>query len=199
MRFNERFRGFLPVVIDVETGGVNPTQHALLELSLVLLEWEADQLKLASVHAWEITPHPATIVTEESIKFTQINPNDTARHSVAEEHAIRESFRLVRRAVKEAKCQRALLTGHNAHFDHQFVFNAARRNKVGRNPFHPFTVLDTASLSALALGHTVLSEAVKRLGMNFDENAAHTARYDAQMTASVLCEIVNRFAYSAVA
>ena len=197
MNLNDRFRAFLPVVVDVETGGVDPTQHALLELAVVLLAWENNQLSPAAIHAWNIEPHPLTSVTEKSIELTQIDPDDSERESVAEETAIRESFRVIRKAVKDADCKRAVLTGHNAHFDHQFIMNAAARNKVGRNPFHPFTVLDTASLSAVAVGHTVLNEAVKRLGMDFDTDAAHSASYDAEITAKVFCAIVNRSNYSA--
>ena len=197
MNLNERFRKYLPVVVDVETGGVDPNENALLELAVVLLCWEDDQLLPQSVHAWNIDPHPATTVTEKSIELTQIDPNDIERGTVNEEIAIRESFRLIRRAVKDAECKRAVLTGHNAHFDHQFVTAAAKRNQIGRNPFHPFTVLDTASLSAVALGHTVLHEAASRIGINFDKEAAHSASYDAEVTARVFCEIVNRSDYSA--
>ena len=197
MNLNDRFRAFLPVVVDVETGGVDPTQHALLELAVVLLKWEDDRLSPDEIHTWNIEPHPATIVTEKSIELTQIDPDDSDRGSVEEETALRESFRVIRRAVKDAECKRAVLTGHNAHFDHRFIVEAAARNNVGRNPFHPFTVLDTASLSAVALGHTVLHEAAKRIGMDFDTEAAHAASYDAEITARVFCEIVNRSNYSA--
>ena len=196
LNLKDRFRTFLPVVVDVETGGVDPTQHALLELAIVLLRWENDRLMPDTTHTWNIEPHPATTLTEKSIELTQIDPNDVDRDSVHEETALRESFRIIRRAVKDADCKRAVLTGHNAHFDHRFIEAAAVRNIVGRNPFHPFTVLDTASLSAVALGHTVLHEAAKRIGMDFDTDAAHAASYDAEITASVFCEIVNRSNYS---
>ena len=196
MNINERFREFLPVVVDVETGGVDPAQHALLELALVLLRWDSDRIAPKSVHTWNINPHPATSVTQKSIELTHIDLDDTRRHAVEEAIAIRESFRMVRSEVKEAECKRAVLTGHNAYFDHQFISAAARRNNIGRNPFHPFTVLDTASLSAVALGHTVLHEAAARIGTNFDADAAHSARYDAEITARVFCEIVNRSNYS---
>ena len=196
MQFNERFRTFLPVVVDVETGGVDPTQHALLELAIVLLKWENDRLAPDTLHTWNVEPHPATTVTEKSIELTHIDPDDIERESVSEEIALRESFKIIRKAIKETACKRAVLTGHNAHFDHRFIFEAAKRNRVGRNPFHPFTVLDTASISAVALGHTVLNEAAKRLGMEFDDQAAHSASYDVEVTARVFCDIVNRSSYA---
>lgn len=196
MKFNERFRSFLPVVVDLETGGVNAEQHALLELSIVLLKWENDRVSPDSVFSWNIEPHPETSVTTQSIELTHIDPSDTERGTVSEETAIRECFRTIRRAVKLAECKRAVLTAHNAHFDHGFIKVAAQRNKIGRNPFHPFTVFDTASMSAVALGHTVLKEAAIRSGFEYDDDAAHSARYDAEITARVFCEIVNRSGYS---
>lgn len=199
VNFNERFRAFLPVVVDVETGGVDATQHALLELAIVLLRWESNHLHPDVIHVWNVEPHPATSITEKSIELTQIDPADADRGTVDEETAIRECFRIVRQKVKDAECKRALLTGHNVHFDYEFIKAAAARNGVGRsaNPFHPFTVFDTASIGAVAVGHTVLPEVARRLGIDYDKDAAHSARYDAEITARVLCEIVNQSDYSA--
>ncbi|HAV68246.1 MAG TPA: ribonuclease T, partial [Alcanivorax sp.] len=36
-----RFRGFLPVVVDVETGGFDARNDALLEIAAVLLDMDA--------------------------------------------------------------------------------------------------------------------------------------------------------------
>ena len=85
------------------------------------------------------------------------------------------------------------LTAHNAHFDLGFILAAAERNGIKRNPFHPFTVIDTASLAAVAFGHTVLSEACLRAGIEFDEGRAHSAGYDALIAARLFCEVVNRW------
>ena len=199
MRLNERFRSFLPVVVDIETGGVEASQHALLELAIVTLGWEKNRIYPAEVHAWNIEPHPTTSVTAKSIELTHIDPADTERGTVEEKTAIRECFTIIRYAQKLASCTRSVLVGHNAHFDHKFLFTAAKRNSIGRNPFHPFTVLDTASISAVEVGHTVLPEAASRLGLEYDKREAHSASYDATIAARVFCEIVNRSDYSSVA
>ena len=196
MKFHERFRGFLPVVLDLETGGTNPSRHALLELSVILLQWDKDQLLPKSTQTWEIEPHPDMEVTDESKEVTGINPDDPKRTAQPEGEVIREAFRLIRKEVRDAECNRAVLTAHNAHFDHSFIKAAATRNKIGRNPFHPFTVLDTASMCAVAVGHTVLHEAAKRLEIDYDEKSAHSATYDAQVAAQVFCEIVNRSGFT---
>lgn len=196
MQFKDRFRAYLPVVVDVETGGTDAGVHALLEVAVVLLRWQNDQLEIGSIHSWNIKPHPATTITQASLEFTQIDPNDAERESMDEETAIRECFRTIRRAMNEASCTRAVLTGHNAHFDHGFLDSAAKRNKIGRNPFHPFTVIDTASLSAVSLGHTTLPEAASRLNLDYNEIDAHSAVYDAKITAEVFCALVNRSNYA---
>ena len=47
--FANRFRGYLPVVIDVETGGFNAKKDALLEIAAVLI------CKVSSVPRFSIT------------------------------------------------------------------------------------------------------------------------------------------------
>lgn len=86
-----------------------------------------------------------------------------------------------------------MLVGHNAHFDLGFLNEAIARASIKRNPFHPFSCFDTATLCGIAFGQTVLSRAAKAAGFPFDEESAHSAAYDAEITADVFCEIVNRF------
>ena len=186
-----RFRGYLPVVIDIETGGFDASSHALLELAAVTLEIDGGRLKPKDHHRWEITPHPATKVEAASLQVTGIDLDDPKRKAVTEEKAVRELFRLVRREIKQARCQRAILTAHNAHFDHGFLRTAAARNGVKRDPFHPFSVMDTVGLAGVACGHTVLREACNRAGIAFNPERAHSAAYDAEMTATLFCAIVN--------
>ena len=195
MNLNERFRGFLPVVVDVETGGTVPQIHALLELSVTFLKWEQNQLHLKNTQTWHVTPHPDTKCTDKSLEVTHIDPEDPERVAESEESAIRDAFRVIRKEVRDAGCTRALLTAHNAHFDHGFIMAAVNRNEIGRNPFHPFTVLDTASICAIAVGHTVLKEAAHRLEITYQESAAHASAYDAEIAAQVFCAIVNRSSY----
>ena len=186
-----RFRGYLPVVIDLETGGFDPGSHALLEVAAVTLELDGGRLVAKERHRWEVAPHADTKVEAASLQVTGIDLDDPARKAVAEERAVRELFRLVRREIKQARCQRAILTAHNAHFDHAFLRAAAARNGVKRDPFHPFSVMDTVGLAGVACGHTVLREACARAGIAFDPEQAHSAAYDAEMTATLFCAIVN--------
>ena len=161
MEMNARFRGYLPVVLDLETGGFDRDVHAVLEIAALTLDFNDDRLAVASRHRWVVAPHPDTTVEAASLRVTGIDLEDPQRAAVAEGQAIRELFKIVRAEIKRQRCHRAIVTAHNAHFDHGFLHAAALRNGVKRSPFHPFSVIDTVGLAAVAYGHTVLSEACK--------------------------------------
>ena len=38
-KIKHRFRGFLPVIVDVETAGIDPQKNALLEMCIVLIDY----------------------------------------------------------------------------------------------------------------------------------------------------------------
>lgn len=189
-----RFRGFLPVAVDVETGGFNPATDALLEIAAVLLRLDDDgELQPAEAVRYHVEPFPGARLDPASLEVTGIDPFHPFRLAVDENEALRGVFDMVRKEIKAQKCNRAVLVGHNSFFDLQFVHAAAERNKIKRNPFHPFSSFDTATLAGVAYGQTVLSRAVTAAGFAWDEAQAHSAAYDADVTARVFCEIVNRF------
>jgi len=100
-------------------------------------------------------------------------------------------FREVRTAMRAADCRRAVLVGHNAAFDLGFVNAAVARTDIKRNPFHPFSCFDTATLAGVALGQTVLAKATVVANIDWDSGSAHSARYDAERTADLFCTIAN--------
>lgn len=189
-----RFRGFLPVVVDVETGGFNADTDALLEIAMVTLRMDEQGLLYPheSMSA-NIHPFDGANLQKEALDFTGIDPFDPDRDAEFEIDALTSMFQTVRREVKLHGCNRAVLVGHNSHFDHGFLRAAVARNDIKRDPFHPFSSFDTASLSALALGHTVLARACRLAGIEFDNHAAHSAAYDTWKTAELFCYIVNRY------
>ena len=191
MTMKTRFRGYLPVVVDLETGGFDDTVHSLLEIAAVTLDFEDQRLVARDRHRWAVVPHPDTVVEAASLQVTGIDLNDSARDGVSEVEAVRGLFRVVRAEVRRQGCQRAIVTAHNAHFDHGFIHAAAARSGVKRSPFHPFSVLDTVALAAVHYGHTVLSEACGRAGIEYDADRAHSAAYDAEITAGLFCAVVN--------
>lgn len=190
----ERFRGFLPVVVDVETGGFNARTDALLEIAAVTLGLDADgRLVRLGTHGWHVTPFAGANIEAAALQVTGIDPYHPLRPAIPEREALQRIFREVRAAMTATRCTRAVLVGHNAHFDLGFLNEAIARSEVKRSPFHPFAIFDTATLAGVALGQTVLARAVAAAGLAWDASRAHSAVYDAEVTADLFCEIVNRF------
>jgi len=190
----ERFRGFLPVVIDLETGGFNARTDALLEIAAVMLRLDAEgNLRRGEPFAYHVLPFQGANLEPAALQVTGIDPHHPLRPAIPERDALQRVFREVRNEMKTANCNRAVLVGHNAHFDLGFLNEAIARCDIKRSPFHPFAILDTASLAGVALGQTVLARASMAAGLAWDERAAHSAVYDAEITADLFCEIVNRF------
>lgn len=190
----ERFRGFLPVVVDVETGGFNAKTDALLEIAAVLLRLDGDgRLYRGPTVAQHVMPFPNANLDPAALQVTGIDPHHPLRPAIPERDALQRVFRDVRHELRSTGCTRAVLVGHNAHFDLGFLNEAVTRCDIKRNPFHPFSIFDTASLAGVAFGQTVLARAVAAAGLSWDESAAHSAAYDAERTADLFCEIVNRF------
>lgn len=189
-----RFRGFLPVVVDVETGGFDSARHALLEIAAVPVCMDGAGLLHPgpTVHA-HVIPFPGAELDPKSLEITGIDPDNPLRGAISERAAIKLVFKAVRAAVSEAGCQRAVLVGHNAAFDLGFVNAAAARIAHKRNPFHPFSCFDTVPLAGLAYGQTVLGRAAEAAGLPWDGREAHSAIYDAETTAALFCGIVNRW------
>lgn len=189
-----RFRGFLPVVVDVETGGFNPKKDALLEVAAVLLDIDSEGLWcIRATHACHVMPFPGANLDQAALEFTGIDPYHPFRFAVEEADALKKIFEPIRAALKTSACTRAVLVGHNPSFDLSFVNAAVKRVGMKRNPFHPFTTFDTATLGGLAYGQTVLSRAVMAAGLSWDSRDAHSAIYDAERTAELFCTIVNRW------
>ncbi len=190
----DRFRGFLPVVIDLETGGFNASTDAVLEIAATLVRMEEDgQLVVHRTLDFHIKPFEGANIEKSALDFTGIDPWHPFREAVDEADALAELFRAVRKEIREQECTRAILVAHNAHFDAGFINAAVERCQIKRNPFHPFTFFDTATLAGLAFGQTVLARACAEAGIDFDNSEAHTAAYDAERTAELFCDIVNRW------
>ena len=193
-RYAERFRGFLPVVVDIETGGFDCERDALLEIAAVIVRMDEHGLvhpdPVISTH---VEPFPGANIDPKSLEITGIDVTHPFRAAIGERAALDHIFTPIRRALREYDCQRAILVGHNAAFDISFLNAAVRRTSHKRNPFHQFSCFDTATLAGLAYGQTVLSRAVQAAGFEWNANEAHSAVYDAERTSLLFCDIVNRW------
>lgn len=189
-----RFRGYYPVVIDVETAGFNSQTDALLEIAAALTDIDHNnQLVVGQTLQFNVEPFEGANLEQSALDFTGIDPSNPLRGAISESEALKNIFREVRRKLKQYGCNRAVMVAHNSAFDMGFMNAAVTRANIKRNPFHPFVSFDTTTLSALALGQTVLAKACQRADIAFDPKEAHSALYDTTKTAELFCQIVNRW------
>lgn len=189
-----RFRGFLPVIIDVECGGVNPATDALLELAAITVRMDEEGLiHPDQEYHYHIQPFEGANLDPEALAFNKIDPGHPFRFAIPESQALKELFIAIHKECQLKSCHRAVIVGHNAWFDQHFINAAIARTKIGRNPFHRFTSFDTATLSALAFGQTVLSRALQLANVPYNIDEAHSALYDTRCTAELFCKIVNKW------
>jgi ribonuclease T len=189
-----RFRGFLPIIIDVETGGFNKDTDALLEIAAVTLIMDEEGWLIPDeTICCAVEPFEGANIEQAALDITGIDPNCPNRNALPEEEAMTKVLQKIRKAVKSAGCSRAVMVAHNAHFDLGFVNTAVERCDIKRNPFHPFSCFDTATLGGLAYGQTVLAKACDAADIDFNNKEAHSAAYDAEKTAELFCGIINRW------
>ncbi|WP_419419860.1 ribonuclease T [Legionella sp. D16C41] len=187
----ERFRGFLPVVVDIETAGIEPTKNALLEICIVLIYKNEQGLFYPQATYFEhIIPFEGAELDEKSLDFLQIDPFQPLRFAINEAEALKNLFAPIEQALKINHCQKAVLVGHNAWFDLLFLKEALKRTNL-KSPFHSFTCFDTATLAGFMYGQTVLAKAMEAAGIPFNKNEAHSAVYDAEKTAELFCMMLN--------
>ncbi len=193
-KLKSRFRGYYPVVIDVETAGFNKETDALLEIAATMLKMtDEGELVIDKTLHFHIEPFEGANLEPEALAFNGIDPTNPLRGAVSEKKAFLEIIKEIKKGQKASDCHRSIIVAHNAAFDHGFVTKAIERNKIKRTPFHPFATFDTAALSGLALGHTVLARACSIAGIPFDNKEAHSALYDTEKTAELFCHIVNKW------
>lgn len=190
----KRFRGYLPVIIDIETAGFNAKKNAMLEIAAVIVELNINgDLEITERYSTHVAPFKNSELDDAALKFNGIDPYHPFRMAIDEKDALHLIFKPVRDAVKRNNCTRAILVGHNPAFDIAFLNAAIYRTQTKRSPFHPFSTFDTATLGGLAYQHTVLAKIAEIAGMEWDNEKAHSALYDAEKTAEIFCKIVNRW------
>lgn len=190
----KRFRGYLPVIVDIETAGFNAKKNPLLEIAAVIVEPDAEGfLQITETHSSNILPFKNSELDEAALKFNGIDPYHPFRMAVDEREALARIFKPIKNAVKRNDCNRAILVGHNPAFDINFLNAAIERTKIKRSPFHPFSSFDTATLGGLIYGQTVLAKVAQAAGLAWDSDKAHSALYDAEQTARLFCMMVNRW------
>ncbi|MCX7107615.1 MAG: ribonuclease T [Methylococcales bacterium] len=191
---DQRFRGYLPVIVDIETAGFNPKKNALLEIAAVIVELnENNDLEITERYTTHVVPFKNSELDAAALKFNGIDPHHPFRMAIDEKEALDMLFKPIKVAVKRNNCTRAILVGHNPAFDIAFLNAAIQRTQIKRSPFHPFSTFDTATLGGLAYQQTVLAKIAQTAGLDWDNEKAHSALYDAEKTAELFCMIVNKW------
>ncbi|MBW8192399.1 ribonuclease T [Neiella marina] len=189
-----RFRGYYPVIVDIETAGFNAQTDAMLEIAATAISIdEHGQVYPIETFAYNVAPFEGSNLEASSLAFTGIDPFCPDRQAIDEKSMLNQLSKALRPLQKAHGCQRCVLVAHNAAFDNSFLNAAINRHNFKRSPFHPFVTFDTTTLSGLALGQTVLADACAAVEIEFDPKSAHSAAYDAQKTAELFCAIVNRY------
>ena len=190
----QRFRGYLPIIVDIETAGFNSKKNALLEIAAVIVELNSDnELAITERYTTHVIPFKNSELDPAALKFNGIDPYHPFRMAIDEKEALDMLFKPIKHAVKRNDCTRAILVGHNPAFDIAFLNAAIQRTQIKRSPFHPFSTFDTATLGGLAYKQTVLAKIAQVAGLEWDNEKAHSALYDAEKTAELFCLIVNRW------
>jgi len=191
---DQRFRGYLPVIVDIETAGFNPKKNALLEIAAVIVELnENNDLEITERYTTHVVPFKNSELDAAALKFNGIDPHHPFRMAIDEKEALDMLFKPIKVAVKRNNCTRAILVGHNPAFDIAFLNAAIQRTQIKRSPFHPLSTFDTATLGGLAYQQTVLAKIAQTAGLDWDNEKAHSALYDAEKTAELFCMIVNKW------
>lgn len=189
-----RFCGFYPVVVDIETAGFNAKTDALLEIGITMLNMDENGwLKKSNILHFHIIPFQGSIIQSDAIAFNKIDPFNPLRGAIEEKEALKIIFTVLSKEMKIKNCKKSIVVAHNANFDHQFLMEAIKRTGIKNNIFHPFVTFDTAALSGLIIGQTVLAKACKSVGLFFDNKKAHSALYDSEKTAELFCALINRW------
>jgi ribonuclease T len=190
----KRFRGYLPIIVDIETAGFNAKKNPLLEIAAIIVEHdEQGMLQITEKHHCNIIPFKNSELDEAALKFTGIDPYHPFRMAIEEKAALDKLFIPIKAAIKRNECKRAILVGHNPSFDISFLNAAIERTKYKKSPFHPFSTFDTATLGGLVYGQTVLAKIAQAADLNWENDKAHSALYDAEQTAQIFCIIINRW------
>ena len=157
-----------------------------------MIEFGPDgRLQRGESHSYHVRPFEGANLEPASLAVNGIDPFHPLRPAMPEKDALGRIFTEVRNAMKAQDCRRAVLVGHNAAFDLGFLNAAVARAEIKRNPFHPFSCFDTATLAGAAFGQTVLAKAAQVCGIDWDSSEAHSASYDAERTADIFCEVCN--------
>jgi ribonuclease T len=190
VKWAKELNGMLPVVVDLETTGVDYNQHAILEIACIFVHCDKKLSPHESVFHEHVKAFSGAKTDPKAMSLHGIPLHHPFRFAKSEKEVLEALNEELGQQLQEQKCHRAILVGHNAHFDLSFL-NASYNRTGVKSLFHRFCVLDTVTLSAALLGETVLAKALYKTRIGFNPGLAHGALYDAKQTAKLFCHLMN--------
>ncbi len=175
--------------IDTETGGLDPDEHSLLSLAMVV--W--DDMKITD--STEILINDGQLkVTKEALSINNINIEEHKKQAITPSEAVEKMIDFIRKNFPEKR--KITVAGHNVHFDIDFL--KVLLNNTGINFSHYFShrIIDTSSI----LYYLYLSGSIKQKATSSDEafllfeikvNGRHTALGDAIATAELFNKLIS--------
>ncbi|MDY5323890.1 MAG: exonuclease domain-containing protein, partial [Succinivibrio sp.] len=98
---SQRFREFLPVIVDVETAGFDPQKDALLEVAMMTVKFdEKGRLVPDELFSANIRPFEGANINQSNIDFLGIDPFDESRNLQTESEALIPMFKAISKKVK---------------------------------------------------------------------------------------------------
>ena len=159
-QLKNRFRGYFPVIIDVETAGFDAKQDALLELAAITLKMDENgYLHPDQKCHFHIEPFEGANINPESLKFNGIDIHNPLRNAGSELDAITGLFQMVRRAQKEADCQRSIT---QCGFRPKLRDGGSGTHKRKTQPVPPFWHVRYGKLSRLNVRSNRVSQSLPR-------------------------------------
>ena len=173
--------------VDTETGGLNPNEHSLLSLALVV--WEDMEI----IDSQEILINDGKLsVTKEALSINKINLEKHKQSAISPSQAIEKIVLFIGKYFPGQK--KITIAGHNVHFDVNFLKVLFLQNKKNFDTYFSHRIIDTSSI----LYYLYLAGHIKERAISSDDafalfeikvNGRHTALGDAIATAELFTKL----------
>lgn len=187
----KKLGNYWPVVIDLETSGVVSDKNAILEVAAIPLEFNSGSWGYSEIWHEHIIPFEGAEFSPEAMAVHGIDADHPFRMAISEAAWLTNWQNQLAEVAGKNKCQRCMLAGHNAHFDLNFVMAAVSRCSINI-PLHKFTCFDTATMGAYMCNETVLPRILRKSGIKYNSDSAHSAVYDTKVTADLIIKWLNQ-------
>lgn len=183
------------LVVDTETGGMDPQVHSILSLAGII--WEDGVIK--AEHEVLILEEPL-VVTPQALEVNRINLVEHAKRALAPAEAINRFHTFIEASFTSTEAAingGVVLVGHNVGFDIGFLRRLCTLTKTPFERMFSHRSLDTASvlrflhlLGKVPVSATSSSGGFAHFGIDVPQRQRHTALGDARATAELLSRML---------